>query len=444
MTHTTSDDLPNDSLPTSTGESGHSHGFPFPKLTPKQWGIALGGSILLVGGIWGVMQLTQAPPPSEVEQSSAIAVTTLRVKAQPMTTQLELSGTIHPVEQATLSTRVTGRITQLSLEAGDRFQKGDVLALIDVMDIAAQTNQAQSGVAQAQAEVARAQATLSQLESQRLEAQSALKLAQINQTRMAQLQAEGAVAQAQLDEANTTLDTAQARIAQTEAGIRQAEAAIAQSRAAVDQAESSVTSASVNESYGAVIAPFDGVVVQKLAYEGEMAAPGTALLKIENPHRLQLEISVPEDKLQFVGVGQSVQVRVDAVNQTLTAAIQQIVPAADPNSRSFLVKIPLKNPGGKLISGMFGRIVLPLGEKQDTLLIPTSALIQRGQLQGVYVVEPHESNRTMAVLRWVKTGKTQANQVEVVSGLDPGDRIVTSNISQLSDGQVVEVIQGGG
>jgi len=178
-----------------------------------------------------------------------MTVEALTIHSQSISNSLELSGTIRPVDQATLSTRAMGRITQLSLEAGDRFQKGDVLARIDVMDMSAQTSQAEAGVAQAQADVARSLAILNQLQSQRLEAQAALRLAQINQTRMAQLQTEGAVAQSRLDEANTALDEAKARVAQTEAGIRQAQAAINQSRAAVHRAESGVTSASVSESY---------------------------------------------------------------------------------------------------------------------------------------------------------------------------------------------------
>lgn len=449
MTHSTSNEPVNDPVRELLDESVYesidssidkalqqNHSLPS-SLARRQWGWLVGGALLLLaGGTWGILQLTRVAPVPEVASAPSITVDTLPIRTQPVANTLELSGTIRPLDQATLSTRVTGRITQLSLEAGDRFRKGDVLARIDVMDMAAQTSQAQSGVAQAQAEVSRSQATLNQLEFQRLETQAALRLAQINQSRMAKLQAEGAVAQSQLDEANTALDEAKAKVAQTEAGIRQAQAAIAQSQAAVSRAESGVTSASVSESYGMVIAPFDGVVVQKLAYEGEMAAPGTALLKLENPDRLQLEIAVPEENLRFVQVGQPVPVQVDAVKQTLTATIQQIVPAADPNSRSFLIKIPLRN-SGRLISGMFGRIALPLGEKQDTILIPANALIQRGQLQGVYVVETNASNQSIAVLRWVKTGKTQNGQVEIVSGLMAGDRIITSAIHQLSDGQPV-------
>lgn len=428
MTHTTSTELIDE--PVERPQP------PSPKISRKGWGLLLGGVLLLGGGTWGILQLTRSEPTQEVASVPAIAVQTLTIHPQPLANTLNLSGTIRPVDQATLSTRVMGRITWMPLEAGDRFRKGEVLARVDVADISAQTNQAQSGVAQAQAEFARAQASLSQLQAQQSEAQAAFRLARVNQQRMAQLEAEGAVSRSQLDEANTRLEEAKARVAQVNAGVQASQAAIAQSRAAINQARSGVTSASVNESYGTVIAPFNGVVIQKLAYAGEMAAPGTPLLKVENPDRLQLEIPVPEENLRFVQMGQPVQVRVDAINQTIGASIQQIVPSADPGSRSFLVKIPLSN-SGRLISGMFGRINLSSGAPQDTIVVPADALIQRGQLQGVYVVERNTSNQSTAALRWVKTGKERDGQMEIVSGLVKGDRIVVSGVGLLSDGQPI-------
>jgi RND family efflux transporter MFP subunit len=441
MTHTTSDESLHEPLDPPVDESVKQEPKQpqSPKMSWKGWGLLVGGVLLVTGGTWFVLSLNKPSHPSEIASTSALSVDTLTIRSQSVANTLELSGSIRPVEQATLSTRVMGRITQLSLETGDRFRKGDILTRIDVMDITAQTGQAQLGVAQAQAEVFRSQASLNQLESQKLEAQSALRLAQVTQSRMSRLQAEGAVSQSVLDDANTNLEQARARVAQSEAGIRQSQAAIAQTQAAVSRAELSVISSDVSESYGTIFAPFDGVVVQKMAYEGEMAAPGTPLLKVENPNKLELEISVPEENLRFVRVGQSVKVQFDAVNQSLSATIQQIVPASNAQSRSFLVKIPLTN-SGKLISGMFGRIALPIGATKETLLIPTTALIQRGQLQGVYVLETsgEKTNApSIAMMRWVKTGKTQDGQVEIVSGLKAGDRIVTSNIAQLSDGQAV-------
>lgn len=437
MAHTISNQLP-DQPPNQSPPATSS-------LSRKRWGLILGGALLLAGGTWGVLQVTRSSHSAEPALAPAITVAAVTLQSQPLANTLELSGTIQPVDQAVLSTRVSGRITYFPLEAGDRFQKGDLLARIDVQDIAAQTSQAQASVAQAQAELARSQASLSQLKSQKLAAQSALQLAQVSQTRAAQLQARGAISQADLDAANTALDQARQQVAQADAGIQQAQAAIGQAEAAINQAKSGVTAASVNESYGTVYAPFDGIVIEKMAYLGETTNPysmdGTALLKIENPNRLQLAISVPEENLRFVQVGQPVQVQVDAASQTLNATIQQIVPAADASSRSFLIKIPLDN-SGRLISGMFGRIALPTDGQQDTILIPADALIQRGQLQGVYVVSPaDESNQLTARLRWVKTGSHRDGQIEIVSGLMPGDQLITSNIPQLSDGQPIELGQ---
>ncbi|MEA5624295.1 efflux RND transporter periplasmic adaptor subunit [Nostoc sp. UHCC 0251] len=452
MTHTTSDESQGKTIDGFTEQKQS----PSPRLSRQGWGLLLLSALLLAGGTWGILQLTRsahspkaALVPAMPAAGGAIAVETLTIRSQPIVNTLELSGSIRPVDQATLSTRVMGRITKLSLESGDRFREGEVLAQIDVTDMTAQTNQAKSGVVQAQsvvmqhqAELSRSQAMLNQFEAQKIETQAALQLATIDQRRMATLRADGAVSQEQLDRANTVLTQAKSKVAQINAGIRQAEAAISQSnaaiaqfRSAVKQAESGVTSADINESYGTIIAPFNGVVIQKLAYEGEMATPGTPLLKVENPDKLQLEIAVPEEKLCFVRVGQSVKVRFNAVNQTLNTTIQQIVPAADPKSRSFLVKIPLSN-SGRLISGMFGRITLPLGEKQQTIFISADVLMQRGQLQGVYVVEKSGS-QPIAVLRWVKVGKVQNRQVEIVAGLMSGDRIITNKINQLSDGQAI-------
>lgn len=435
MTHTTSNESLDETMDGAAEEKQPTSG----KLSRKGWGFLLGGSLLLAAGAWAILQPSRSPHLPETTLTPATTVETLTIHPRLIANTIDLSGTIRPVDQATLSTRVSGRITYFPLKEGDRFHKGDILARIDVQDIAAQANQAQAGIAQAQAELARSQASLSQLKAQKLAAQAALGLAQIKQTRSAQLRAEGVVSQANLDEANTALEQAREQVAQAQAGIQQSQAAIAQSQAAINQAKSQVAAASANESYGTVLAPFNGIVTEKLAYLGETTNPysmnGTALLKIENPDRLQLEIPVPEGNLRFVHVGQTVQVRVDAVNQTFHATIHQIVPTADPRSRSFLVKIPLTN-SGRLISGMFGRIALPSGGKQETILIPTKVLMQRGQLQGVYVVDTSAQHST-AVLRWVKTGQQHNGQVEIVSGLMRGDRIITSHISQLSDGQSV-------
>ena len=419
----------------SPPEISKQHSVTLKKKTLKRTLMALlGATLAITGGTLVVYQIAQKSTTKLLQAKvQPIAVSTLMIQPTKVSDTMEFSGTIQSSEKAVLSTRVMGRITNLSLEEGDRVQKGQVIARIDVLDIAAQGTQARSAVTQSQAELSRSEATLNQLESQQLEAKAALDLAQIDQGRNAQLYKEGAVSKAQLDQANTAMNIAKARTAQAESGIRQAKAAIARSQAQVTQAKAGVSASSANVSYGTILAPFDGVVTQKLSYEGETTTSGSPLLKLENPNQLKLEVSVPEANLRFVRLNQPSTVRIDSLNRTFSGRVTQIVPAADPNSRSFIVKIQLEK-SSDLIPGMFGRIELSHGMR-EAIAIPISALFKRGQLEGVYVVGANNQ----VELGLVKTGKVRQGQVEIVSGLVKGERIVTNNLKKLSDGQQVAI-----
>jgi HlyD family secretion protein len=400
----------------------------------KIWGSIAGIALVLAGGFWTGQHFSQSPTDNKTALRTPIiplSVDTLTVRPKEIPDRLELSGTIQPVDSAVLSTRLIGRIKTLALQEGDRVAKGQVVARIDVADIAAQNAQAQAGVGQSQAGLAQTKANLNQLKSQQVEARASLNLAKINQSRTAQLRGEGAISQSQLDQAKTALDVAQAKVNQIESALRQGEAAITQSQAAIAQAKAEVGATSANASYGVIRAPFNGVVIQKLAYAGEMTTSGSPLLKLENTDRLRLEIAVPEADLRFIRPDQSVVVKIDASAEEQTAKVRQIVPTADPNSRSFIVKVPLKN-SGRLISGMFGRVELLRGTR-EAVVIPAHTLVRRGQLEGVYVVDANNQ----AELRWIKTGRIRDKQIEIVSGLTNGDRIITSHLQQLSDGQSI-------
>jgi RND family efflux transporter MFP subunit len=384
-----------------------------------------------------------------------------------------LTGTIEPVETVTVTSRVMGQIKSLPVEEGDRVRVGQVLATIDVKDIQAQQERASAAIAQAQAGVTVAQAAANQAmmlesqsvaqmnqaearqrqaEAQRQEAEAELANAQLHQQRMALLRSQGVVSQSQLDEANTQVASLQARIAQAAAsieqakrGIEQSQAAVAQSKAGVAQAKAGVSQALsqveqaqaekkqaiANLDYGTVTAPFDGVVTKKQAEVGAMAGAGQPLVTIESRKRLRFSAEVPESLIALVRQGDGVTIHLDAGDRLLKGRVQQIIPSADPNSRSFTIKIALEDTA-HLMSGLYGRLELPQ-DKREALLMPASALIRRGQLEGVYVVGKDNT----AQLRWIKTGKVRGDQIEITAGLSLGDRIITSNLSQVSDGQVV-------
>ena len=215
------------------------------------------------------------------------------------------------------------------------------------------------------------------------------------------------------DEVKTRLLAAKARHDVAAASEVQAEAAVAEANTAVG--------------FTRIAAPFDGLVVAKLADAGTLAAPGVPLLTIEDTTRFRLEAMVDESHVGAVHLGETVPVVIDSLgNQTITGKVVQIVPIADPASRTFTVKVDLPtNP--QIRSGLFGRARFACGER-EAMLVPRNALIHRGQLVGVYVV----GKDNIASLRYVTSGKLSANLVEVLSGLENGERIVHPGEHELS------------
>ncbi len=184
--------------------------------------------------------------------------------------------------------------------------------------------------------------------------------------------------------------------------------------------------------YTVIVAPFDGVITRKLADVGDLAAPGKALLQMENPDTLRFEADVPEALIGNVKLGDKLTVRIAAVTNDITGTVAELSPTADSNSRTYLVKLDLPGATG-LRSGQFGRVSVPVGEV-SAIRVPAAAVIQRGQMELVFVVVGNH-----AQLRLVKTGNRVGDEIEVVSGLDSGEQVVTEGAAALTDGQPVTV-----
>jgi HlyD family secretion protein len=457
-------------------------------VSPMGW-LAIGAvAIAGASGGWFYLNRPLSQPIGQIPQLPPISVSTQVVKIQAVAGTQTLTGTVEPVEVVTTTSRVVGQIISLPVTEGDRVKAGQILAKIDVKDLHAQQNQSTAAITQAIAGVTAAQAAqtqaiasqsqvgaqVNQAQSQRQQAQAQyrqaiaqkqstqveLTNALLTQQRRVMLQAEGAIGQASLDEINTqvavlksrlqqgnaSIEQAQAGVAQATAGIararaaqaqaqaqvKQAEAAINQARAQVKQAEAGKSQVTANLDYGIVTAPFNGVVTRKHTEVGAIAGTGQPIVTLENTSKQRFSVDVPESSLSQIKLGHPVTIRLDSIEQVIKGTIDRVIPTANPNSHSFNVKIALLPTTSTLISGMFGRLALP-GTLRQGIDIPSTALIRRGQLEGVYVVD----NNHQAVLRWVRTGKIQQQTVEIVAGLASGDRIVTSNLSQLQDGQLV-------
>jgi RND family efflux transporter MFP subunit len=165
-----------------------------------------------------------------------------------------------------------------------------------------------------------------------------------------------------------------------------------------------------------------------------MAVPGQPLLVLDDARRYRLEVEVGESAMGLVRLGQSVPVTLDSIGRALDGRVVEIVPAADPGSRSVTVKLELPALPG-LRSGLFGRASFPAAERL-VLLVPGAALVERGQLTAIYVVD----GQSVARLRLVTAGPRRGDRVEILSGLSPGERIVTQGTERVVDGTRVETV----
>jgi RND family efflux transporter MFP subunit len=248
----------------------------------------------------------------------------------------------------------------------------------------------------------------------------------------------------QLDahEIQSRLDQASAARQQAESDLKRATDLIQQkilSQSEFENAQSKFRIAAAAEAetktmldYTLIVAPFDGVITRKLADVGDLAAPGKSLLQMENPDTLRLEADVPEALIGNVKLGDNLAVRIAAVTNDIAGTVAEMSPTADPNSRTYLVKLDLPGATG-LRSGQFGRVSVPVGEA-SAIRVPAAAVVQRGQMELVFVVVGNH-----AQLRLVKTGTRVGDEVEVVSGLNSGEQVVTEGASNLADGQPVSV-----
>jgi RND family efflux transporter MFP subunit len=344
-------------------------------------------------------------PPAQAPAERVRGLALIQVQKATVPDTVEATGTVRAALSAQLSSQVMGTITRVNAHEGDHIRRGEVLVSIDESQQQAAYTSAKAGLQATQESIAAADADYA--------------LAEATMKRYQMLYDKKSLSPQEYDEVKTKLAAAQARRDAAHASRTQAEAGVSQASTAM--------------SFTKVRAPFDGVVTSKLAEPGAMAVPGVPLLIVEDPSRFRLEAQVDESKVGAVKLGDTVRVSIDSLaDQAIEGKVTQIVPAADPASRTVTVKIDLpSNP--QIRSGLFGRAYFPRGHR-EAIQVPKSAVLSRGQLQAVYVVGSDQ----VAALRFITLGNTSGDQVEVLSGLQNGDRIVTQPGDRELSGKQVE------
>lgn len=326
------------------------------------------------------------------------------VKRAPVAELLDVVGTVRARTSAVVSPRIPGSISVLRVREGERVRKGQLLIQLD-----ARENQASAAAATAVIDEARRGLD---------EALSRKKLSDTTFDRYQNLFKEQAVSRQEFDVRQTEKDMAAQGVARAEARLR--------------QAQEGAKASSTMSDYTKIVAPISGIIAARQADLGATVFPGQPLLTIEDEGTYQLELALPESDAARVKTGSSVQVTLDALGTAFAGRIAEIVPTADPGSRTFTAKIALNQKGLK--SGMFGRASIALGTSVEGITVPKKALVERGALTSVWALDKDNSAR----MRIVKVGRQTGDRVEILAGLSDGDRVVITGGEKVSEGARVE------
>ncbi len=345
------------------------------------------------------------------ESASQTVVQTMQARVvesqqQQVPLNVRSTGTVHARETAIVSAQVMGRIQQVMVREGDSVRAGQTLVVLDDAALRASTDQAQAAVKAAQSEQAAAQTDA--------------KLAASTLERYKQLQAEKSVSPQEMDEVSRRAEAAAARLDAV--------------RAQTDAARAQESAARTMLGYTHLLAPFSGIVTARMADLGTMATPGVPLLQVDQTGVLQLDATVDESAISTIHKGMKAQVEIDGGNSTsLAGTVAEIVPAADPASHSFLVKIDLPTTS-QLRAGMYGTAEFANGTRQ-AILIPRSAVVMRGSLASAYILD----GQGVARLRTLTLGATQGSLIEVLSGISSGEKLVDAPSDRDLAGKRIEV-----
>lgn len=348
-------------------------------------------SVIVVLTLVGVS--CSAPDKSEIQNDQPISVVTQTADLVQSKATHRFSGSVTSDRTINMSTKVMGRITHLDVEEGDFVKEGDVLIRIKDDNLQAQK---------------------SQVESSLIEAQAGLQNVETNYNRIKNLYEQESATKKEFDDISTEYEMAKAKIKTLKSRLREIEDML---------------------DYTLLTAPFDGYVVSKMFSEGDMAAPGQPIIAFEQENMMKVKFTVPESAVGLFTRNDTVSVDVTAAGyQNGKGIVTNINQAGNRGSRQFAVEVMLpgleKQPGVK--SGMFAEVGLST-EKNRAILVPQAAILERGQLTGLYTL----NDDSEIVLRWVRLGDSNGDKVEVLTGLSEGETFVSSIDQRLHEGQKV-------
>lgn len=357
------------------------------------------------------------------EEAAGVAVQVKEVTAGDISTENKVSGKVVAYNEHTVMVATSAKCTAVYVEAGDVVQAGDKICTLDLASTLASYNAANISYSSA----------VQSYQDQKAIFDKQIQLAQDNVNNLKQLFEIGAASQLEIDQAELSLQQAQAgrdsTLAQLEAGMQSYKSNVEQLSAVLENVDAG----------GNVIAPASGTLVSLSAVENGFVSPSMPVAVIDGVDQMKVQVSVSEALVPKLAIGDEADVSVTAVEASFVGTIRSVEQAANMQTKLYTVTLSVPAEVGGLMAGMFADVTFRTDTSANTIVVPTEAILTSGDVQYVYVVED-------GVARYVEvtTGLTGTGVTEVLTGLTPGQQLVTVGQSYLADGDPVRVVSGEG
>jgi len=341
---------------------------------------------------------------------------------------LTIAGAFKPFQEVDVHAKVSGYVRTMNVDVGDHVKEGQILAVLEVPELAAELSGAEAAVRRSQDEIRRAQSEIGRAQSTYSAANSAYtRLKEASDTRP------GLVAQQELDDS-------QAKAQETQAQVESAKAAFSSAQQQLEMAEASRKQYSALSSYMRITAPFAGVITNRYADTGALVAAGTSsstqalpVVRLAQYSVLRLVLPIPESVAAQIHIGQTMEVHVQAQNQDFEGKVSRFADALNEQTRTMETEIDFENRNNRLIPGMYAQALLPVDQHLDVLTVPLEAVQRNGDSAKALVV----NRQNIIEERPVKLGGESNTRVVVLSGLAEGELVIVGDPAEFHPGQTV-------
>jgi RND family efflux transporter MFP subunit len=390
-------------------------------------------TLILVGalaiGVVLVLRFAGKSANAEKSEASLRPVAVVLARQSPISDMITLSGEFRPFQEVNVHAKVAGYIRKIYVDVGDRVKSGQTLAMLEVPELDAQLQGAEAAIRRSQDAVRRAQGDLNRAQS--LHQAAHLDYARLKQASEAR---PGLIAEQELD-------NAQAKDKECEAQISADEAAFSEARNQLDVSSAEQKQLSAMSDYARIVSPFDGVITKRYVDTGALVQAGTSsntqalpVVSVAQADLFRLTLPVPESAVPMIRLGTTVTVHVQALNRDFEGKVARFANEVNQETRTMHTEVDVHNADRTIVEGMYAEVKLTLAKKDDALTVPIQAVNREGARMTVLVVNSNDQIEE----REVHLGIEGANQVEVVSGLKPNDRVVLGSRSDFRPGERVD------